>query len=208
MFPSHNVNVTAAQQQQQHALFDAHPIYYSPAPSLLPALSDPLLTVLAPLPAYWLTSALFQLLDLSSAPWLRRHRIHDSAEVAARNRASRGDVFRAVVLPQILQTALALAWVSEPLARPDHPEAMRGIARALLALLSSPVLGLGLGAFDGAADAAADAAAATAVVAPLAYVLYWWAIPAARLLLAMYVSSPHRLSFSPPTQLTEIICIS
>lgn len=186
MFPSHN-DTAAPLPHHAHPLFNAHPIYYSTAPSLLPALSDPLLTVLAPLPAYWLTSGLFQLLDLSSAPWLRRHRIHDSAEVAARNRASRLDVLCAVVLQQVLQTALALAWVSEPLARADHPEAMRGIARALLALLE-PLLGLG--AFDGAADADA----AMTVVAPLAYVLYWWAIPAARLLLAMYVPSPP----SPP----------
>jgi sphinganine C4-monooxygenase len=190
MFPSHNVNVTATAvpaPHWQHALFDAHPLYYSSAPSLLPALSDPLLTVLAPLPAYWLTSALFHLLDLSSAPWLRRHRIHDSAEVAARNRASRLDVLRAVVLQQAIQTALAVVWVSEPLARADHPQAVRGIAQALLELFS-PLLGLG--AFDGAGATADAAAASMTVVAPLAYVLYWWAIPAARLFLAMYVPSP------------------
>jgi sterol desaturase/sphingolipid hydroxylase (fatty acid hydroxylase superfamily) len=67
---------------------------------------------------------------------------------------------------------------------------MRSIARALVAL--SP-----LGAFDSAAMA----------VAPLAYVLYWWAIPAARLLLAMYVLSlllpPQRL-FSPTHILTYL----
>ncbi|KAN0105306.1 Fatty acid hydroxylase superfamily domain containing protein [Russula decolorans] len=174
MFPSHN-DTTArrpllAATTEQHALFQTHPFYYSSAPSLLPALSDSLLTVLAPVPAYWLTAAFFQILDLSNAPWLLRHRIHDSAEVASRNRASRLQVFRAVVLQQVIQTALAIVWLSEHPARADHAEAMRSIARALVAL--SP-----LGAFDSAAMA----------VAPLAYVLYWWAIPAARLLLAMVV---------------------
>jgi sphinganine C4-monooxygenase len=176
MFPSDNL--TAARRPlliattEQHALFQTHPFYYSTAPSLLPALSDSLLTVLAPVPAYWLTAAFFQILDLSNASWLLRHRIHDSAEVASRNRASRLEVFRAVVLQQVIQTALALVWVSEHTARVDHAEGMRSIARVLVALLP-------LGAFDSAAM----------VVAPLAYLLYWWAIPAARLLLAMYVKS-------------------
>jgi sphinganine C4-monooxygenase len=168
MFPSHNDT-----QSQQYALFQTHPFYYSPAPSLLSTLSDPRLTVLAPVPAYWLTAAFFQLLDLSNAPWLLRHRIHDSAEVASRNRASHLDVFKAVVLQQVLQTALALVWVSEPPVSVDHAAAMRSIARTLIVALSP------LHAFDGTAK----------VIAPLAYLLYWWAIPAARLLLAMYVTS-------------------
>src|SRR6266852_3064414 len=170
MFP----NITTAQPllalTEQHPLFQTHPFYYSSAPSLLPSLSDTLLTVIAPVPAYWLTAAFFQILDLSNAPWLLRHRIHDSAEVASRNRATRPQVFRAIVVQQIIQTALALVWVEEPPARVDHAVAMRSITHALVALL--PV-----GAFDSAAM----------VVAPLAYLLYWWAIPAARLLLAMYV---------------------
>ena len=172
MFPSHNLTsrslLTVA--VEQHPIFEAHPFYYSSAPSLLHSLSDHLLAVLAPVPAYWLTAGFFCILDLSNASWLLRHRIHDSAEVASRNRASRAQVFRAVVVQQILQTALAVAWVSEPPVRPDHAVAMRNIARALVAL--SP-----LGALDSAAM----------VVAPLTYLLYWWAIPAARLFLAMYV---------------------
>jgi sphinganine C4-monooxygenase len=174
MFPSDNLTTAGrpllTATTEQHALFQTHPFYYSSAPSLLPTLSDSLLTVLAPVPAYWLTAAFFQILDLSNASWLLRHRIHDSAEVASRNRASRLEVFRAVVLQQVIQTALALVWVSEHTVRVDHAEGMRSIARALVALLP-------LGAFDSAAM----------VVAPLAYLLYWWAIPAARLLLAMYV---------------------
>ena len=173
MFPSYNVTTARAQFTEHHPLFQTHPFYYSPAPSLLPSLSDSLLTVLAPVPAYWLTAGFFQILDLSNAPWLLRHRIHDSAEVASRNRATRAEVFRAIVVQQILQTALAIVWVSEPPAGADHAVAMRSIARSIVAL--SPV-----GALDGAA---------AMVVAPLAYLLYWWAIPAVRLLVAMYVRS-------------------
>ena len=171
MFSSHNVTAT------QRPLFQTHPFYYSPAPSLLP-ISDSLLSVLAPVPAYWLTSAFFQILDLSNARWLHRYRIHDSAEVASRNRASRLQVFTAVVFQQVIQTALGIVWVSEPPPREDHAVAMRSIARALVAF--SP-----LGAFDSAAM----------MVAPLTYLLYWWVIPALRILLAMYVKS---LLFHPP----------
>ncbi|KAH9981970.1 fatty acid hydroxylase superfamily-domain-containing protein [Russula compacta] len=102
-------------------IIHAHPIYYSPAPSLLSSLSDPLLAVLAPLPAYWLTSGLFHLLDLSDWRWLARYRIHDSAEVASRNRVSRLQVLRAVLLQQAIQTALGFVWVSEPPELTDHP---------------------------------------------------------------------------------------
>ncbi len=173
MFPSHNVTTARPSllaATEQHPLLHTHPFYYSPSPSLLPALSDSLLTVIAPVPAYWLTAAFFQILDLSNAPWLIRHRIHDSAEVASRNRASRLQVFNAVVLQQVIQTALAIVWVSEHPEPVDHAAAMRSIARALAL---SP-----LGAFDSAA----------VMVAPLAYLLYWWFIPAVRLLIAMYVT--------------------
>lgn len=180
MFPSDHHNQTLL--TPQHPLFQTHPFYHSPAPSLLPSLSDPLLTVLAPIPAYWLTAGFFHILDLSNAPWLLRRRIHDSAEVAARNRASRVEVLRAVLVQQLIQTALAIVWVSEPHAHTDHAASMHSIARALVALLPWGTL---------------------EVVAPLAYLLYWWAIPAARLFLAMYVR--HFLS---PTRSTNISSVS
>jgi sphinganine C4-monooxygenase len=44
----------------------------------------------------------FHFLDLSSAPWLVRRRIHDLAEVATRNRVSRAQVLRAVILQQVI----------------------------------------------------------------------------------------------------------
>ena len=177
MFSSHNDTTAAAIPllTEHHPLFHAHPIYHSSSPSLLPSLSDPLLAVLAPVPAYWLTAAFFQLLDLSNAPWLLRYRIHDSAEVASRNRASRLEVFRAVIVQQVLQTALAVWWVSEPEGRVDHVAAVRSMARIIA---SFP--------FFGSLENTA------AVAAPLAYLLYWWVIPTVRMLLAMYVEFLHR----------------
>ncbi|KAI0246691.1 fatty acid hydroxylase superfamily-domain-containing protein [Lactifluus subvellereus] len=112
-------------------IFHAHPFYYSHARTLIPTFSDPLLTVLAPFLAYWLTSGLFHLFDLSNWRWLDRYRIHDSAEVASRNRATRRQVLGAVLFQQVLQTALGLLWISEAPERADHVAAVRGIAQVL-----------------------------------------------------------------------------
>jgi sphinganine C4-monooxygenase len=148
-------------------LFDAHPIYYSPAPSLLTSLSDPTLTVIAPVIAYWVTSGVFHILDSSNWAWLNYYRIHDSVEVASRNRASRVAVLLAVLFQQLIQTVLGLLWVSEVSERADHATAMRSIAHTLVS---------SLGLFDETA-------------AQYAYLLYWWLIPAAQLFVAMCVKS-------------------
>jgi hypothetical protein len=71
-----------------------HPDF--PAPSLLVSLFRPAPRPLRPRASpYCLTSDFFHL-DISSTPWLIRHRIHDSAELAAeviaRNHVSRGQV--------------------------------------------------------------------------------------------------------------------
>lgn len=162
-----------------HPIFHAHPFYYSNERSLIPIFPDPLLTVLAPIPAYWLTSGLFHLFDVSNWTWLERYRIHDSAEVASRNRATRRQVLGAVLFQQVVQTVLGLLWISEESERADHVAAMRGIAR----VLSSPSF-----LFGAPAALVGDASPG------LAYLLHWWFIPAAQLLLAMYVVPPSLIS--------------
>src|SRR6266702_6963200 len=77
-----------------HPIFHSHPFYSLQASSLVPGLSDPLLAVILPFLAYWFTSALFHLFDISNWAWLDRYRIHDSAEVSTRNRATRPEVFQ------------------------------------------------------------------------------------------------------------------
>jgi len=156
-------------QQQHHPLFYAHPLYYSPSPSLLTFLSDPVLAAIAPLPAYWLVAGFFHILDISNWAWLNRYRIHDSVEVASRNRASRLAVLFAVLFQQVFQTILGLLWVSEPPEPADHATAMRSIAHAL-----APTLGI----FNAAGAGA-----------PLAYLIYWWLLPAVQFFVAMYAKS-------------------
>jgi sphinganine C4-monooxygenase len=164
---SSNLTVAHPTIPQFHPIFHAHPIYYSPAHSLLTSLSDHILTVIAPVIAYWVTSGVFHILDSSNWAWLNRYRIHDSAEVASRNRASRLEVLLAVFVQQLIQTVLGLLWVSEVTEHTDHATAMRSIAHYLVS---------SLGLFDEAAP-------------QLAYLLYWWLIPAVQMFVAMCVKS-------------------
>jgi sphinganine C4-monooxygenase len=167
MFSTYNFT-TASLNHPDHPIFHSHPLYYSDARSLIPLFSDPLLAVFAPLPAYWLVSLLFHLFDISNWTWLQKYRIHDSAEVASRNRATRRQVLFAVLFQQALQTALGYMWLSEAPERADHVAAMRTIAR----FLSFPsVFGV---------PSPIQSAAPR-----LAYLLYWWFIPATQLLVAM-----------------------
>lgn len=167
-----------------HPLFHSHPFYYSQADSLVTGLSDPLFAMMVPVIAYWLTAGFFQLLDFSNWAWLDRLRIHDSAEVSSRNLATRPEVFRAVVLQQAIQTALAYFWLSETSERPDHPVAMRAVARTLSSSLGVLFLSPSdeqayplLGFFRDASP-------------QLSYLIYWYFIPVAQLVLAMYVFLP------------------
>ncbi|KAI9453388.1 sphingosine hydroxylase [Lactarius psammicola] len=161
-----------------HPIFHSHPFYSLQTNSLVPGLSDSLLAVILPVLAYWFTSALFHLLDISNWAWLDRYRIHDSAEVSSRNRATRPEVFRAVVFQQALQTALGYVWLSDAPEHTDHPAAMRAVAGALSSsfgvLFLSPS---GEQAYPLFRDASPR----------LAYLLYWYLIPAAQLVLAMVV---------------------
>jgi sphinganine C4-monooxygenase len=168
MFSTHNFT-TASLNHPDHPIFHSHPLYYTHAPTLIPLFSDPLLAILAPLPAYWLTSLLFHLFDMSDWTWLKNYRIHESAEVASRNRATRRQVLFAVLFQQALQTALGYMWISDAPERADHVAAMRSIAR----VLSYPSV------FGGVPVPIQNATPL------LAYLLYWWFIPAVQLLVAM-----------------------
>jgi len=82
-----------------------------PLPSLIPGFADSYLTLALPIIAYWAVSMIFHFVD----EWdlFPQYRLHTPAEVLKRNHVSRWDVFRDVVLQQIIQTivGLALTWV-------------------------------------------------------------------------------------------------
>jgi hypothetical protein len=151
----------------------ATPWYFSSAPSLVRGVSDAALTLAAPVLAYWGLSLFFHALDEAGWAWPARFRIHDSAEVAQRNKATKADVLKAVVFQQLCQTALGVWWIEEhaqiPLA--GHCTAAAAWAPPLARVLA-PVLGAK------AAQAAAGAGA---------YWVYWWAIPVLQFFWAMCV---------------------
>lgn len=180
MSSTSTMNTTAP---YDHPIFHSQPFYYSQADTLIPGISDPLLAVLLPILAYWFTSVFFYCLDISNWAWLDRYRIHDSAELSSRNRATPPEVFRAVIFQQVLQTTLGYLWLSEVPERLDHSMAMRAVARALSSfgvLFLPPSDGQAyplLGLFKDASPW-------------FAYLLYWYIIPAVQIVVAMYVLPP------------------
>ena len=73
-----------------------------PLPPLVPGIPDKYLTLVLPIVAYWGVSLIFHWID----EWdlFPQYRLHTPAEVLKRNHVSRWEVFRDVVLQQIIQT--------------------------------------------------------------------------------------------------------
>lgn len=84
-----------------------------PLPPLIPGIPDEYLTLALPVLAYWGVSLLFHLID--EYDLFPHYRLHTPAEVLKRNRASRWDVFRDVVIQQVVQSmfGVVLAMVDE-----------------------------------------------------------------------------------------------
>ena len=72
-----------------------------PRPPLLPPFSDKILTVIGPIVAYWAFSLFFHWIDVMD--YFPQYRLHTPEEVLKRNRVSRWDVFRDVIIQQVVQ---------------------------------------------------------------------------------------------------------
>lgn len=73
-----------------------------PLAPLVPGIPDKYLTLVLPIIAYWAVSLIFHWIDeLDLFP---QYRLHTPAEVLKRNHVSRWEVFRDVVLQQVVQT--------------------------------------------------------------------------------------------------------
>ncbi|KAI4086854.1 MAG: hypothetical protein LQ344_007217 [Seirophora lacunosa] len=82
-------------------------------PSLLPPIPDKLLTLIFPIAAYWGLSMLFHWID--TRDYFPQYRLHTPAEVSSRNKVSRWEVVRDVVIQQVVQTAVGwLLGMTEP----------------------------------------------------------------------------------------------
>ncbi|RYP67306.1 hypothetical protein DL771_007324 [Monosporascus sp. 5C6A] len=74
-------------------------------PNLIPWLSDSILSIFAPIVAYWVVSVFFHIVDVYDI-W-PQYRLHTPAEIAQRNRATRYEVFRDVILQQVIQAGMS-----------------------------------------------------------------------------------------------------
>lgn len=76
-------------------------------PSLIQGFADEYLTLALPIIAYWGVSLIFHLID----EWdlFPHYRLHTPAEVLKRNHVSRWEVFRDVVIQQVVQTLFGIA---------------------------------------------------------------------------------------------------
>ena len=77
-----------------------------PQPDLLPWISDANLALFAPIAAYWIVSLFFHWIDVND--YLPQYRLHTPEEITKRNHVSRWDVFRDVIIQQLIQTAFGL----------------------------------------------------------------------------------------------------
>lgn len=77
-----------------------------PLPTLIPGVPDAYTTLALPVIAYWAVSMIFHVID----EWdlFPQHRLHTPAEVLKRNHVSRWDVFRDVIIQQVVQTMFGL----------------------------------------------------------------------------------------------------
>lgn len=182
-------------------------------PPLVPGIPDKYLTLILPIIAYWGVSLVFHWID----EWdlFPQYRLHTPAEVSKRNHVSRWEVFRDVVLQQIIQTIFGvfLGMLDEDaqFGKEDHDVAVwaqririaQGLVPGALALLgvdaqgmlekitgTSPMLA---GALAGGqyqvlqqtSQGAAPAFAQWELLAAKA--AYWYLVPAAQFLLAILV---------------------
>jgi len=76
-------------------------------PPLVSGIADEYLTLALPVIAYWAVSMIYHFID----EWdiFPQYRLHTPEELSKRNRVSRWDVFKDVVLQQIIQTIVGLA---------------------------------------------------------------------------------------------------
>lgn len=89
------------------------PFYHTFAPSLLPFISDKYLSIAVPVIVYWLLSLIFLAIDNAQIPYFEARRIHESPEVLKRNKATIGQVVRAVVVQHTIQTLMGMAWFED-----------------------------------------------------------------------------------------------
>ena len=84
-----------------------------PMPPLAPPIPDQIFVVAVPIVAYWVLSMFFHIIDVYDL--FPQYRIHTPAELLKRNRVSRWEVVRDVLIQQVIQFGVGiLLGVTEP----------------------------------------------------------------------------------------------
>lgn len=149
-----------------------YPIYHIQRPTIIHGFKDSYLALLTPVAAYWAYSLFFYILDSDIFQWPSKYRIHESEEVKSKNLASPRDVFFAVILQHVVQTALGVFWLEDSVS-PNHPREMRRLSTQLC-WFTIKILG------------EKRANTVLRLVGPqLIPWLYWWGIPIIQFLFAV-----------------------
>ncbi|OJJ74533.1 hypothetical protein ASPBRDRAFT_193253 [Aspergillus brasiliensis CBS 101740] len=137
-------------------VFDLPPLpayTLTPRPPVLAPIPDNILALILPIIAYWALSMVYHFIDVND--YFPQYRLHTPAEVLKRNRVTRWEVVRDVLLQQVVQTlaGMAVSYFDEPeyLGREEYDVAVwarrlrlmqRGLPH-LLALFGIDASGLG-----------------------------------------------------------------
>jgi sphinganine C4-monooxygenase len=155
------------------------PFYHTANANLLSWMPDRYLALAGPIVGYWVLSLVFHLIDTAELPYFEKRRIHESPEVLSRNKATIGQVVRAVAVQQILQTILGYVWLED-----DATIFEREVNKDHLAIMSSmtPAIAnltvLALGQRTGEQ--------VLKTYGPeLVRWTYWWGVPILRMLFAL-----------------------
>ncbi|KAK0520212.1 Sphingolipid C4-hydroxylase sur2 [Tilletia horrida] len=157
-----------------------YPFYHAQRASLLPFLSDKLLSLLAPILIYWLVSLAYHTLDVLQLPYFEKFRLHEPEEITKRNKVSVAQVVRMVLVQQAIQTALGLLVldgdeVSHAQVFADHRADMNALGQTLGRWVA-PLLG------ERRTIELLTAAGPRAIEW-----LYWWGVPTVQLWWAFLV---------------------
>jgi len=171
-YPQLGANSTLLTQitpSQPHA-----PFYYSASPQLVSWTSDKIIGVAAPTVVYWVLSIMFYTLDVVQLPYFEKRRIHESAEVLARNKATVGEVVKMVIFQQVIQTALGLWWLE------DGHDVVRDVVGEMRVLAPKVATGLFVLLGQRTGEQVLKNYGESIV-----RFMYWWGIPAAQLWLGL-----------------------
>jgi len=158
------------------AAFTQKPFYYADRANLISLMPDKYLSIFVPVVVYWICAIPFDILDYLSPACLEKYRIHESAEVRAKNKVSKSRVIITVLFQQFLQVLLGYWWLEEnDNIKLNHSRSIQAITLTLNRFMSQLL---------GTEGAVRFANTTSSLFAPW---LYWWGIPCLQLLFAMFV---------------------